>query len=462
MRSAVVVGKLLIRLCRVLGFGGSNLPGRVARRLCPDLLARLAGQCPRGAVLVTGTNGKTTTARMIAGILGRAGLTAVHNRTGANLITGITSTYLEACDWSGGVRQDIGLLEVDEASVAAAVRELPVRAVVLTNFFRDQLDRFGELEHTVGLVGKGLGLLPPDVPAVLNADDPLVAGLARARGEGATVFYGIEAESDLSEPHPAREVRYCSRCELPYRYRVVTYGHLGDYHCPDCGERRPRPELAATGIWQGGPGQGSRLAVRSASGELELELEVPLPGMYNVYNALAAAACAGVLGLPTDAVERGLATFTASFGRMERLRVDGQEVLIILVKNPAGFNEVIGMLARGGVPPDLLIAINNRYADGTDVSWLWDVDFERMVATVRPRRVTVSGTRSADMAVRLKYAGLEASCMEVRPRLSEALPAALKALPPGRPLHVLPTYTAMLELREGIRRAGHARRYWEA
>ncbi|MDQ7793119.1 MAG: Mur ligase family protein [bacterium] len=452
------MSKLLIKLCRALGYAGSNLPGRVALFLYPRILARLSGQCRSGAVLVTGTNGKTTTALMLTGILNRAGLTVVHNRSGANLISGITATYLQACDWRGRMKAAIGVAEVDEASVARVVREMPVRAIVVTNFFRDQLDRFGELDHTVTLVGRGLELLGDKAWALLNADDPLVAGLAGAR-RGPITFYGVEADADPGEHHPAREIRYCSRCELPFRYLAVTYGHLGHYRCPGCGDGRPVPDIAVTGIWQGGAGAGSLLAVRTGRGPVELA--VPLPGMYNVYNALAAVACSDALDLPWQAVEEGLAAFTASFGRMERLAVDGREVLLILVKNPAGFNEVIRILLRDGDCADVLIAINNKYADGTDVSWLWDVDFERLVAGARLDRVTVAGTRAEAMAVRLKYAGLDRG-VTMCSDLGDALRVALQGPGPGGRLYVLPTYTAMLGLRDAIRRLGYARRYWEA
>jgi len=456
-RLAVAAAKLLIRLCRLFGRGGSSLPGRVAFVLFPGVLQRIALACREGAVLITGTNGKTTTAAMIAGMLRRAGYRVIHNGTGANLTYGIASAYLQDADGRGRPRGDIGVLEVDEAATAGAVRQLPVRAVVVTNFFRDQLDRFGELDHTVAVVGRGLRLLDDGAWALLNVDDPLVAGLAgMARS---VMYYGLETDTGGLESHPVREIRYCARCDVPLAYQNVSYGHLGHWVCRECGQGRPAAQVSVLSGVSGSIDQDALLTVRTLRGVRQLRL--PLPGVYNVYNALAAVTCADVLNLPWTAIEEGLGTFTASFGRMERLTFDGRELLLVLVKNPAGFNEVIRtLLARGDVR-DLLIAVNNRYADGTDVSWIWDVDFERLVAAGRSPRVTVAGTRAEAMAVRLKYAGLDGTGLTVLPRLGEALEQALARTPPGGRLCILPTYTAMLGIRETLRRHGRVGHYWE-
>jgi len=408
-------------------------------------------------VLVTGTNGKTTTAAMIAGMLGRAGYRVIHNATGANLTYGITSAYLQDCDLRGRPRGDIGVLEVDEAAMPEAVRQLPVRAVVVTNFFRDQLDRFGELDHAVAKVGQGLSLLGDGGRVLLNADDPLAAGLAgMARS---AVYYGLEVEADGLERHPVREIRYCTHCEVPLTYESISYGHLGHWACKECGRGRPASEVSVLSSVPGSMDGDTLLTVRTPRGVRELRL--PLPGIYNVYNALAAVTCAEVLDLPWAAVEEGLRTFTASFGRMERLTFDGRQLLLVLVKNPAGFNEVIRTLLAQGDARDLLIAVNNRYADGTDVSWIWDVDFERLVAADRLLRVTVTGMRADAMAVRLKYAGLDEAGLIVHPELGEALKGALVRTPPGGRLYILPTYTAMLGIRETLRRQGRVGHYWE-
>ena len=429
----------------------------MASVLSPDVLHRIATACPGGAVLVTGTNGKTTTAAMIAGMLRRAGYEVVHNSTGANLTYGIASAYLQDCDARGRPRGDIGVLEVDEAAMPGAVRQLPVRAVVVSNFFRDQLDRFGELDRAVAKVGQGLSWLDERARAVLNADDPLVAGLAgMARS---VVYYGFETGADGLESHPVREIRYCARCEVPLTYETISYGHLGHYACQECGWGRPAAQVCVLSNIPGSMDEDALLTVRTPRGVRQLRL--PLPGTYNVYNALAAVACADVLDLPWTAVEEGLRTFTASFGRMERLTFDGRELLLTLVKNPAGFNEVIRTLLAQGDVRDLLIAVNNRYADGTDASWIWDVDFERLVAADRSLRVTVAGTRAEAMAVRLKYAGLDEARLTVHPQLGGALGRALTHTPPGGRLYILPTYTAMLGIRETLRRHGRVGHYWE-
>jgi UDP-N-acetylmuramyl tripeptide synthase len=408
-------------------------------------------------VLITGTNGKTTTAAMIAAMLRRAGHRVIHNATGANLTYGIASTYLQDCDAWGRPRGDIAVLEVDEAAMPGAVRQLPVRAVVVTNFFRDQLDRFGELDHAVAKVGQGLSLLDGRGRTLLNADDPLAAGLADMAGSA--IYYGLEIEADGLERHPVRELRYCTRCEVPLAYASISYGHLGHWVCQECGRGRPTAEVSGLVSVPGSMDEDAMLTVRTPRGVRQLRL--PLPGVYNVYNALAAVACADVLDLPWTAVEESLRSFTASFGRMERLAFDGRDLLLVLVKNPAGFNEVIRTLLAQGDVRDLLIAVNNRYADGTDVSWLWDVDFERLVAAGGSLRVTVTGTRAEAMAVRLKYAGLDEAELAVHPELGEALARALTRTPPGGRLYILPTYTAMLGIRETLRRHGRVGHYWE-
>lgn len=462
-RVAVAAGRLAGGLSRLLGRGGSTLPGEVARRLDPAVLVKLARRHPRGNILVTGTNGKTTTARLLANVLGAAGCSVAHNRSGANLIWGVTTAFLQGA--GSGRPRDLGLAEVDEGNVPRVAGEIRPRAVVVTNFFRDQLDRYGELQHTVDLVRGGLEEMAPGGVAVLNADDPRVAAL----GEGLArevVYYGIDAAGDGDGgAAQAADARHCVSCGHPYAYTVVRYAHLGDYHCPACGRRRPRPQVAVTEI-EAGDG-GSRLRIATPAGEVWARL--PLPGLYNAYNAAAAAAAAFALGLPLQAVTQGLETAVASFGRMEVIPVKGRELVIALVKNPAGFNQVIEtVLADRGGDKRLLIAINDLKADGTDVSWLWDVDFERLAARADEFAfLGTAGIRAEEMALRLKYAGVPAERLAAggdppaRP-LEGALAAALAATPEGGRLWLLPTYTALMEARRALHRQGAALPFWEA
>jgi UDP-N-acetylmuramyl tripeptide synthase len=425
----------------------------------------------RGSVIITGTNGKTTTARLLSTILQDAGYRLVHNRSGANLKEGLTSAFLDAA--AAVRRADIALMEVDEATVPEAVRELRPLGIVVTNFFRDQLDRYGELDTTVSLVGRGIDAVGGRGFVVLNADDPLVAALGRGRGARA-LFYGIE-DDRCGKPTTTqtREQRHCLTCGRELDYSVFYYGHLGRYACPGGDFRRPTPDVRAGAVrLEGARGASFTLSVR---GEGEVRVAMPVPGLYNVYNGLAALAAALELGVPLTRAAASLERAGASFGRMEVIPVEGRNVLLALVKNPTGFNQVLETLLDDGSaadgageageegPRNFLIAINDRYADGTDISWLWDVDFE--VLAEHGRRVgeiVVSGLRAHDMALRLKYAGVPEASVRVVPGLSEALDRALAGTAEGETLFVTPTYTAMLELRDIISRRGYAPPFWEA
>ncbi len=457
--AAVAAAKLVTVFLRIRGSGGSTLPGRLARRIQPCILKKLAAQHTRGNVVISGTNGKTTTAKMMADIMQRVGWKPAHNRTGANLIYGITSEFIHKATLSGRMRTDIGLAEVDEATMPEAVADLMPSVAVITNFFRDQLDRYGELETTVSYVNKGLDAMLDASTLVLNADDPLVAALAN-KPRLRTLFFGVEDAQSAGEAHSVvGEIGRCARCGKQYEYSAVYYAHLGIYHCASCGYRRPKPTVALTKYTSLGP-EGSLLEIDTPEGSFETELRVP--GFYNAYNVLAAVGCALALGIEIHHVRDALSEFTSSFGRMESVPVAGRRVLIALVKNPTGFDEVIRVLLEGDDKKILLIAINDKYADGRDVSWLWDVNFERLAQQEQATRLVVtSGLRAHDMALRLRYAGLDTDVILSEPDLQQAFSAALEKTEQGGTLYVLPTYTAMLELRDILHSMGLARRFWE-
>lgn len=495
LAAAVLAGKTAAVLSRRLRLGGgTTFPGTVARRVDPRALARLARRLRRGSLVVTGTNGKTTTSRMIAHCLEHAGWRPVHNRAGANLPQGVTAALLDATDLCGRTRADVGLFEVDEAAFPLVVAEVRPRAVVLTNLFRDQLDRYGELDYLATLWRNAMARLPRGSVAVLNADDPKVAGLGtldlsplpsspgrgggdrpgangvasspfptREGGEGVRslpLFFGVSDPSvGIGELPHAADSKTCPHCGSRYDYGAVFYGHLGLWRCPGCGDARPAPQVNAVRVELLGDA-GSRCTVETPRGNLELRLA--LPGLYNVYNALAATAGALALGVDLHVIGEALAGFTAAFGRVERIPVGDRTLFMALVKNPVGFGEVLRTLfaepARSA-ERHALIAINDRLADGTDVSWLWDVDFELLAG--RLAHCTVTGTRAEDMAVRLKYANVDPARVQVEPKLEAALDAALAATPPGETLYALPTYTAMLDLRALLADRGHVERFWE-
>ncbi|MDR5682711.1 MAG: MurT ligase domain-containing protein [Armatimonadota bacterium] len=456
LTSAIVLGKASAGLSRVLGLGGgTTVPGRVARTLDPQIVRSLGARLPHGTVVVTGTNGKTTTARLISHILSEAGLVPVHNRAGANLPAGIAAALVECAHWRGGMRGDVGVFEVDEATLPAAIDALRPRVVVLTNLFRDQLDRYGEVDIVAGRWREAIAGLPPETVVCFNADDPQVGAVVERFG-AQTIPFGIEDESAGGTAiEDAADARYCYRCATPYDYRVVYLSHLGDYTCARCGAHRPELRVRAEAVCLRGTRGADATVVWDG---VRMDLRTVLPGLYNVYNLLAATAAAAAIGIHPQTVRRALASFAPVFGRAERLRWDGVDVQILLAKNPAGFNEVLRAL-KAERPAAVLIAINDRTADGHDISWLWDVDFEMLCDLDAP--ITVSGIRAAEMALRLKYAGVDDARVTVVGDLDAALAAARRGVPDGGALVVVPTYTAMLELRRVLRRRGVVRGFWE-
>ncbi len=433
--------------------GGTTLPGRVLLRLEPEAIARLGSGLARGATVISATNGKTTTAGMLASILAADGRHPVHNRAGSNMTWGVATALLEQ-------RGDEGLFEVDEAWLPRVTTQLDPGLIVLGNLFRDQLDRYGELESLAdewaALVERRSGR----TSFVLNADDPLIADLGRDREERpreGVAYFGIDDPSQaLPQLQHAHDAKHCRRCGHPYAYERAFVGHLGHYSCPNCGARRPEPGVAATAVELRGM-SGSRVAVRTPAGDLDLEL--PLPGLYNVYNALAALTAGIELGVEPARAAAALAEVKAVFGRVETIEVAGVPVSILLIKNPAGANEVLRTLSleqdAGGV--DLWIALNDRIADGRDISWIWDADFELLAGDVR--RVVCAGTRAPELALRLKYAGWTPDAIEVEPEIAASLDRAVAGAS-GR-LFALPTYTALLELRTLLADRGLAKEYWQ-
>ncbi|KAB8144025.1 DUF1727 domain-containing protein [Chloroflexia bacterium SDU3-3] len=459
LSAAIAAGKAAGLASRALGRGGgTTLPGVVARRIAPNVLRQLAARLPDGAVVVAGTNGKTTTTRMIASILHDAGRAVLHNRAGANLLSGLTATALAGSSLGGVPRATVGLFETDEAALPDALDETRPRVVLLHNLFRDQLDRYGEVDTIAKRWRAALERLPASSLVLLNADDPAIAALGQ--GLAAQVrFYGLEDTSHAGGATNMADSQFCQRCGTPFSYSAIFYAHVGHYTCPSCGNTRPTPHYTLDRLDLHGT-EPSRLFMRYPGGALELGL--PIPGLYNALNALAAAAATLEMGVQPAVVRATLEQFSAAFGRIERIDAAGRPLFMALIKNPVGASETVRMLV-GGLPAaqqiDLMIAINDRYADGTDVSWLWDADFERLADHVA--RAVVSGTRADDMAVRLKYAGVDPARVTVVPELPQALDAALAALPQGATLYALPTYTAMLELRQNLAQRGWVKPFWE-
>ena len=446
LRAARLVG----RLSRAAGKGGgTTLPGKLLWKVDRSAVDALAARLPQGVVIVSATNGKTTTTAMAARILAPTRRLAWNN-SGANLASGVTSSLVSSGD------ADLGLLEVDEFALPEVARRVRPRVVSLGNLFRDQLDRYGELEHVAERWREAISALPGSTTLVVNADDPLVADLADGR-DGALRF-GVD-DPRLARPalQHAADSKYCVRCGSPYVYNAAYVGHLGDYRCDVCGHARPALDVAARAIELHGL-EASSFDLVTPAGTRRVRL--PLPGLYNVYNALAAASVSVALDTPLDEVVAGLAGFSAAFGRFERIAAGNRRILLLLIKNPAGANEAVRTLEEGGVPRTLVVALNDAIADGRDVSWIWDVDFEPLLE--RAERIVATGDRAAELALRFTYAGFPEDRLDVVPSLEEALDLGLELVPPGAELGVLPTYTAMLRLRAIAVERGLVKPYWEA
>jgi UDP-N-acetylmuramyl tripeptide synthase len=449
LAAEIAVARAAGRLSRLAGTGGgTTVPGKLLCKLDPGVVDRLARRLRLGSAVVSATNGKTTTAAMAARIL-RGRVRLAHNSSGANLVSGVASTLLDARG------AELGLFEVDEAALPEVTARLRPRAVCLANLFRDQLDRYGELEHVAARWRAAVQNLDPDAALCVNGDDPQVGELASER-PGAIVF-GVDDPS-VARPslQHAADSKYCVRCGTPYEYAAAYMGHLGDYRCPSCGHGRPPLGVIARDIHVDGL-EGIGFTLVTPAGSRAVRLRVP--GLYNVYNALAAASLSAALGAALDEIVAGLEDFSAAFGRFERIVVGDRRLLMLLIKNPAGANEAVRTIVDAGAPSLAVVALNDAIADGRDVSWIWDVDFEPLLEGLE--RVVVSGERAAELALRFTYGGLGESAIELEPSLARALDRGLELTPDGGELVVLPTYTAMLGLQHVVAERGLAKRYWE-
>ena len=457
---AVIAGKISAQAIRTLNLGlASNLPGKVSRKFSSSVLGALASQARKGALAVSGTNGKSTTSGLLASILSKAELKLVHNRQGANLLTGITACVVDASSWTGKLDADYCLFEIDEAALPVVAKEMQIQHVLVTNLFRDQLDRFGELDTTARLISAGIK--QNNSSAVLNADDPNVAQMVP---DCQRLFYGIKSldsgycstPADQASPGNnvsieanTTELSSCANCGNEYEYTLRVYGQLGHYFCPSCKNTRPEPEVYAEDVQTHQSSSQFRLTYKDQS----IDIELPLPGMFNVYNAVAAAALSFKIGIPAEQIRNGLNKYSTLFGRSEKININGKHILIQLIKNPAGASQAV-RAAAGDPNGKYLIAINDNYADGRDVSWLWDADFEQLAQLRGP--FVVSGQRCYDMAVRLKYAGVDPSVITVEPSLDRALDLALANCAADDTLWLLPTYTCLLDLQKIMKARGHA------
>ena len=514
---AVMGGRAAGALSRRLHVGGgTSIAGMVAQRLYPDIVEHLSTQLAHGNILVTGTNGKTTTSGFIAAILSDAGLRVWRNREGSNLMQGVAGSLVIRAQPDGNLRragQAISIFEIDEAVMPQAIQLLSPRAVVFTNLFRDQLDRFGEVDTVSKRWQQAIDLLPANTALILNADDPTTAYLGESF-PGRVIFFGIDDPSlDLTnedmaaERHQVLDTRTCPFCGGELVYSVQYYSHLGHYQCSQCKRQRPKADVRAVKIGADGI---DRLRILVEAQAQQGEIVVPLAGFYNVYNALAAIATTQALGTTWEPIVSGIEQFKPAFGRGERVHAEGRTLRLLLAKNPTGFNEVLRTLFSDGIQRHVLFVLNDNVADGQDISWIWDVDFERTAHQFAT--LTVAGTRAFDLALRLKLAGIDLetaaivnstplralkaiqasktrkigqnrrkrkkvaiqnnvmsetdnNLSKLKPSkmygISHALDTAIQLTPSGETLFVIPTYTGLLEIHHELERRGLAPRYWE-
>ena len=463
--AAIIAGKAAGAVSRISRRGGGTaIAGLAAQRIDPAIVRRLVTQAGAGAIAVTGTNGKTTTSLMLNRIATAAGLRPLHNRSGSNLMRGVAAMLVDEASISGAIpdaARRLAILEVDEATMPEIARAAAPRAIVFTNLFRDQLDRYGEVDTVARAWERALeersavsGQLPAPT-LVLNADDPAVAHLGRGADRARVLYYGIEdAAAGIDAEEHASDFRTCLECGFELAYDVVYYGHIGHWRCTRCDNARPKPDIAVTAVTQA----DDAIALAIEFGDGVAKIRLPLAGLYNAYNALAAAAGATALGLPRDAIVSALEGFSAAFGRQERFDIDGRDVQVLLGKNPTGLNQVLRTLAARAGDKRLLFVLNDGIADGRDISWIWDADYERV--QLQATWVLASGTRAEDLALRLKYAGF-GDDVAIERDIARALRRGIDATPAGATLYVVPTYTAMLEVRELLAKQSGAGRFWE-
>ncbi len=454
---AVGAGRLTGTAVRALHRGGgTTLPGDIARALDPMILRKLAAQARRGTVLITGTNGKTTTAALVRAAAAAHGWRVVGNPSGANLIYGLTAAAVQAAQLDGLVEVDWFVFEVDELTLPRAVAELQPRVLTLLNLYRDQLDRSFELEQIAQRLATGVGDLPAGARCLANADDPLVALAASAAAQPAH-FSITDPRVGRDHLPPGADTRACPRCGDALVYDRVIYAHCGRYHCPACGLAPPGAEFRATEVDAAGL-SSLGLTVEEAEGPVTLRSR--FGGLYNAPNLLAAYATARLMGVPAQTAASALAATDAPFGRQEVVEIGGRRIRLLLAKNPAGFDEALRAATDGGPTPALALGLNDRIADGRDVSWIWDVDFEHLSRRPQDGPIVVTGSRAADLMLRLKYAGVPASRLERVDPPAAALHRLAALTPAGVISPALLTYTAVLDWHRALTREGLVSPYW--
>jgi len=432
------MGKILIMTGKLFGKHGSAAPGKLAVRIAPDILRHLASQVRREIIVVCGTNGKTTTNNFIYSLLHAGGHKVVCNRLGANMLYGVVTAFVSAAKPSGRLDADYACIELDELSAAGVFEHLTPDCMVITNLFRDQLDRYGEIDIAINSLTRAV-TMAEDATLILNADDPLLAEMGK-QCKSQCVYFGVNSEQPGNLPgggvaSEAKEGRFCRLCGAELEYEAYYYSQIGRYACPDCGFARPGPDYTAENI---DLGSGIAFDVCTASTGGVENITADYRGFYNIYNILAAYAALRQCGIVSDYINEVLALFRPQIGRMETFAVRGKKVILNLSKNPAGFNQAISTLIADERRKSAVLVINDNEQDGTDISWLWDVDFERLHGV---SDIVVSGLRAKDMLLRMKYARFDMDSVYIDPQVKKAIDFALSG--DCEVVYVLVNYTAL-------------------
>lgn len=442
---SILSAKFTLFLTKTILKGGTTFPGRVALKIDKNILSKISKGYK--VILVTGTNGKTTTTSMIYNIIKESGHPVITNNTGANLFPGIVTTFVDNFKFGSKVKDNYAVIEVDEANLKYITEYITPEVITVTNLFRDQLDRYGEVYTTLNKILEGIYNVP-ETTLVLNGDESLLGKLDL---KNPVHFYGFDkAVNDNKTIEINADAKFCKFCKTPYEYNFVTYNHLGDFYCPNCGYKRSDLMYAVTDIIDIN-------ADKSTVKFNDLEVSINQSGTYNIYNGLCAYSIATELGIADSAIKKSLENQSSSFGRQETINIEGKDVKIFLVKNPAGYNQSLDTICLNKEKFAAAFLLNDNYADGQDVSWIWDVDFEKLTET-NIDEVYISGLRAYDMAVRLKTAGLNPNKFVIEEQY-EALTESIKNGSCDK-LYILATYTAMINYRKYLHSKGYIKNLW--
>ncbi|NMA66761.1 MAG: Mur ligase family protein [Clostridiaceae bacterium] len=456
LTAAIIITKLAIIGLRLIKKGGTTLPGKIALKISPDILSELSNKFR--IIMVTGTNGKTTTCRIASGMLDKSGIKYITNKSGANLASGITTTLIDALTLTGRAMVRTALLETDEAAFRTVAPKLKPEIVIVTNFFKDQLDRFGELYNTLNYVREGI-LSSPETTLILNADDSLCASLGQGVDNPVLYFGFADEVYPESNFNSNNDAPYCINCSTRYLYSSATFAHLGHYRCPSCNYERPKAQIECTQVLHY-DNLTSTVEINTPAGKFAAKLA--LPGLYNIYNALAATCLGHYLNLEEESIVQVLQGFESGFGRMETVNVMDREIKMILVKNPTGFNQVLKYMMTQRNKCVVALALNDKLADGTDISWIWDVDFEILsFMQDKIRSLCVSGVRAEDMAVRLKYAGVDETLINIKHDEKQLVNHLINEAKENEAIYILPTYSAMLDIRQVLKNRFNLKDFWK-